>query len=124
WADRVLGPPVHAGPSWWAAFAFTMLASVLARDFATFAWHRLEHRVWWLWEFHKVHHAAEAMVYGLTARRNHPVNEFLQTFLNGLIVGSVAGLSARLINADVDVMVWLGIDIFYAFELLGFRHLK
>jgi sterol desaturase/sphingolipid hydroxylase (fatty acid hydroxylase superfamily) len=124
WTDRFLGPPVHAGPSWWAAFAATLVAGVLARDFAHFWWHRLEHRVWWLWEFHKVHHAAEAMVYGLTARRNHPLNEFVQTFLGALLVGAVAGLFARLVNADVDFMIWLGISLFYAFELLGLRHLK
>ena len=124
WADRVIGPERHLGESWIAAFCFTMLATVLTRDFAVFFWHRLEHRIWFLWEFHKVHHAAEAMVYGITARRNHPVNEFIHTFLMAVLIGGVSGVFARLWNADVDVIVWLGIDVFYAFELLGLRHLK
>jgi sterol desaturase/sphingolipid hydroxylase (fatty acid hydroxylase superfamily) len=124
WADWLIGPERHLGEDWLAAFAFTMLATVLARDFAVFGWHRLEHKIWWLWEFHKVHHAAEAMVYGLTARRNHPLNEFIHSFLMASFIGAVAGGFARLWNADVDVIVWLGIDVFYAFELLGLRHLK
>jgi sterol desaturase/sphingolipid hydroxylase (fatty acid hydroxylase superfamily) len=123
-ADKVIGPEQHMGSNWVAAFAFTMLATVLARDFAIFFWHRMEHRLWFLWEFHKVHHAAEAMVYGITARRNHPVNEFLQTFIGAVLVGAVSGVFARIWNADVDVIVWLGIDVFYFCELLGMRHLK
>jgi len=123
WAEHMFGPPIHDGESWLASFAFTMLAVVVLHDFWVFYFHRLEHTVWWLWEFHKTHHAAEAMVWGLTTRRNHPVNEVLQTFTISCIPGLVFGVFAWFWNADVDEVLFFGISFFYAIKLLTFYHL-
>jgi sterol desaturase/sphingolipid hydroxylase (fatty acid hydroxylase superfamily) len=122
-AERVFGPPAHSGESWGISFAFTMLATVVAHDFWVFYFHRLEHKVWWLWEFHKTHHAAEMMVWGLTTRRNHPVNEILQTFTITCIPGIVFGVFAWFWNADVNEVLFFGIGIYYAIKLTTFYHL-
>jgi sterol desaturase/sphingolipid hydroxylase (fatty acid hydroxylase superfamily) len=123
-AERWFGPPVHGGENWWLSFAFTMVGLVLMHDFWVFSFHRLEHKVWWIWEFHKTHHAAQAMPWGLTTRRNHPVNEFLQTFGITCIPGIVFGFFAFFVNADVDEVMFAGISVFYAIQLLSFYHLK
>jgi sterol desaturase/sphingolipid hydroxylase (fatty acid hydroxylase superfamily) len=123
WAHHLFGPPAHSGESWVASFAFTMVATVFAHDFWVFYFHRLEHKVWWLWEFHKTHHAAEAMVWGLTTRRNHPVNEILQTFTITCIPGIVFGIFAWFWNADVNEVLFFGIGVYYAIKLTTFYHL-
>lgn len=58
----------------------------LADDFARYAAHRLEHRVPVLWEFHKVHHAAEVLNF-VTAERHHPVS----LVFHGLVTATVVG---------------------------------
>jgi sterol desaturase/sphingolipid hydroxylase (fatty acid hydroxylase superfamily) len=123
WAENTFGPPVHAGESWWASFAYTLVALVFLHDFWVFYFHRLEHKIWWLWEFHKTHHAAEAMVWGLTTRRNHPVNEVLQTFTITCLPGLVFGVFAWFWNANVDEVLVFGMSAFYFIKLFTFYHL-
>jgi sterol desaturase/sphingolipid hydroxylase (fatty acid hydroxylase superfamily) len=123
-AETWLGPPVHRGDNWGASLVFTVLILVLLNDFWFFWFHRLEHRVWWLWEFHKAHHAAEAMPWGITARRNHPVDEILHTFGATLLPSLALGVFAYLWSADVDEVLIYGVSIWAILEILGFRHLK
>jgi sterol desaturase/sphingolipid hydroxylase (fatty acid hydroxylase superfamily) len=123
WAESTFGSPIHPGESWWASFAYTMIALVVLHDFWVFYFHRLEHKVWWLWEFHKTHHAAEAMVWGLTTRRNHPVNEVLQTFTITFIPGLVFGVFAWFWGINVDEVLILGMSAFYFIKLFTFYHL-
>jgi sterol desaturase/sphingolipid hydroxylase (fatty acid hydroxylase superfamily) len=123
-AQAWFGPPAHHGENWGASLVFTVLVLVLLNDFWFFWFHRLEHRTWWLWEFHKAHHAAEAMPWGVTARRNHPVDEILHTFGATLLPALAFGLFAYLWNADVDEVLIYGVSIWAILEVLGIRHLK
>jgi sterol desaturase/sphingolipid hydroxylase (fatty acid hydroxylase superfamily) len=123
-AESWLGPPVHRGDAWGASLVFTVLVLVLLNDFWFFWFHRLEHRVWWLWEFHKAHHAAEAMAWGITARRNHPVDEIVHSFGAALLPGIAGGLFAYFWNADVTEVLIHGVSIWALLEIIGFRHLK
>jgi len=54
----------HCPPLWHAA------AAVLALDFWTYWWHRLNHRVPFLWRFHRAHHS-DARMDVTTASRFH-----------------------------------------------------
>ncbi|MDA0821656.1 MAG: sterol desaturase family protein [Proteobacteria bacterium] len=48
-----------------------ILLSLVVLDFFDYLWHRANHRVRWLWRFHKAHHADTAMDV-TTALRFHP----------------------------------------------------
>ncbi|MEL7029864.1 MAG: sterol desaturase family protein, partial [Pseudomonadota bacterium] len=80
------------GFSFIGAAALT-LGAVTAIDFAIFLSHYLQHKVPFLWRFHKVHHSAEVMT-PLTAYRMHPVDEWPSMTLAALLSGAVAGASA------------------------------
>jgi sterol desaturase/sphingolipid hydroxylase (fatty acid hydroxylase superfamily) len=80
-------PPARvAAPGGLARAAFT-LAMFAALDFAKFLSHVLFHRVAWLWEFHKVHHAAEVLT-PITNARIHPA-EYLATLVLEVLAAGV-----------------------------------
>ncbi|MBM4385768.1 MAG: sterol desaturase family protein [Deltaproteobacteria bacterium] len=55
-----------AAPAWLA-----LPLGVIALDAVSYFWHRANHRVAWLWRFHRVHHADRAFQ-ATTALRFHP----------------------------------------------------
>jgi sterol desaturase/sphingolipid hydroxylase (fatty acid hydroxylase superfamily) len=112
------------GASWWASLAFSVLGLTLAADFADFWTHRLMHRVWWLWEIHKVHHSAEVMVLGATARRNHPIEDIIRLGSGIVLSGLVFGVFAYGFGLAVEEVTFAGIDVFLLIKLLSFYHLK
>jgi sterol desaturase/sphingolipid hydroxylase (fatty acid hydroxylase superfamily) len=117
-------PPLSSGATFWASLAFSFFGLTLAADFADFWTHRAMHRVWWLWEFHKVHHSAEVMVLGLTARRNHPAEDILRDGSSVLLAGIVFGVFSYVFRVPVEELAFYGIDVFFVLKLLGFYHLK
>lgn len=56
-----------------------VLAGVLILDLSDYFFHRLEHRVPWLWRFHSVHHTDNTMDVSTTLR-THPVSMVLSNF--------------------------------------------
>ena len=58
------------------------VSMILIVDFMIFFGHYLSHKVPFLWQFHKVHHAAEVLN-PMTLYRQHPVD----LILNGMLVG-------------------------------------
>ena len=69
-------------------------------DFLIYWAHRLQHRVGFLWRFHKVHHSAEHLDW-LAAHREHPLDSIytvtiinLPAFLLGFSLETIAGLIA------------------------------
>jgi sterol desaturase/sphingolipid hydroxylase (fatty acid hydroxylase superfamily) len=87
-------------------------ALFLMDDFLRYFVHRLEHRIPWLWELHKVHHSATVLNF-VTAERNHPISIFLTT--NVLVVGGVLVnlLFLTLFAEKVQASYWLGANIFW-----------
>jgi creatinine amidohydrolase/Fe(II)-dependent formamide hydrolase-like protein/sterol desaturase/sphingolipid hydroxylase (fatty acid hydroxylase superfamily) len=67
-----------------------ILFLALAADFALFFSHFLQHKIPWLWEFHKVHHSAEVMT-PITVYRMHPVDDLLAFGMGGLLSGAALG---------------------------------
>jgi sterol desaturase/sphingolipid hydroxylase (fatty acid hydroxylase superfamily) len=55
-----------------APFALVAAATVAIRSVATYAVHRLSHRLPWLWRIHRVHHLDTALDLS-TGLRNHPL---------------------------------------------------
>lgn len=69
----------------------TLTLSLLALDLWMYIWHLLNHRVRFLWRFHKAHHSDTEMD-ATTALRFHPV-EIVLSYLIRLPVFFVLGLS-------------------------------
>ena len=84
--ERPAHEPGPAGPLMLLAFTVTML---IAYDLSYYLYHRLQHRVPFMWELHKVHHSAEVMV-GVTKDRVHPVDEIMNRWWDGKLHHSVA----------------------------------
>lgn len=63
----------------------------LAFDFGQFISHYLAHRIWFLWEFHKVHHSAQVLV-PLTAYRFHPLDDVFTSSTTAIMMGLCKGV--------------------------------
>ena len=65
---------------WEIPTAVRLFAAVILLDFWTYWWHRMNHRLPWLWRFHRFHHADQTMDV-TTASRFHLVEIALSSFL-------------------------------------------
>ncbi len=93
----------------------------LAGDFALFFAHYLQHKLLWLWEFHKVHHSAEVMT-PITVFRMHPVDTLLVLSLGGLLTGLTLGCMTFLVGHAVFFYNVAGVNvILILFFLLGYN---
>ena len=81
-------------------FLLQVLEVLVLSDFLIYWGHRLQHKVDFLWRFHKVHHSAEHMDW-LAAHREHPLDSIytiglinLPAFILGFPLESIAGIIA------------------------------
>lgn len=71
-------------------------------DFGFFIMHYCQHKISWLWAFHKVHHSAEVLT-PLTANRHHPVDYILGA-ATAILLGSVGTVVfSRYHGAELDI---------------------
>lgn len=102
----------------WADLAVTV-AAVAVADFGFFIAHRLQHRVAFLWEFHKVHHSAEVL-HPLALYRRHPVDAALDVTVMGAGTGAVLGLSAYVFGESVAGLAILDTNaVLFLFHFAG-----
>jgi sterol desaturase/sphingolipid hydroxylase (fatty acid hydroxylase superfamily) len=69
-------------------------------DLAEYVSHFLEHKIPFLWEFHKVHHSA-AVLTPLTQARSHPIERILGGTSVALFVGLTAGFVGHFYSFSV-----------------------
>ncbi|MDD5265868.1 MAG: creatininase family protein [Methylococcales bacterium] len=92
-----------------------------AADFALFFSHFLQHRIPWLWEFHKVHHSAEVMT-PITVFRMHPVDNMLAFSMGGLFIGAALGCMTFFMGRNVVLYNVAGANaVLILFYLLGYN---
>lgn len=104
-----------------AAVVACTAALLLAFDFGIFVTHWLQHRVPWLWEFHKVHHSAETLT-PVTNYRMHPVDELVSALIVGLCSGAAYGVLRFVYAAPPSEFTVLGVNAgLFAFYLFGFN---
>ena len=121
------------GPSWQAdrtsetpdlldRFWFTVLATACA-DFGFFFMHYLQHKISWLWVFHKVHHSAEVLT-PVTANRHHPVDYILEACAAFLLGGLGVVIFTRFHGTEIDRLTILNASAIHFFYYMGanFRH--
>ena len=111
--------PLEGTPS-----RFALSVSVLlAADLGFFVSHYLQHKIAFLWEFHKVHHSSQTLN-PLTAYRRHPVDIAIEGSVSGVLVGIAFGIFDYLSNGSIEMITILGINFgLFVFLLLG-AHLQ
>ncbi len=87
---------IISGQPWW----LRMLEVIILSDFIIYWGHRLQHKVNFLWRFHKVHHSAVHLDW-LAAHREHPLDSIytvglinLPAFILGFPLATISGLIA------------------------------
>ena len=76
-----------------------LAASLVLFEFGGYVYHRLAHRVPWLWRFHEVHHSSESLDF-LAGFRQHPVEIVLMTLAQNaplVLLGIPIGVHATLL---------------------------
>jgi sterol desaturase/sphingolipid hydroxylase (fatty acid hydroxylase superfamily) len=91
----------------------------LVDDFLRFYLHYLLHRVPELWEFHKVHHAAEVLNFA-TAERLHPAEVVFSSLGAAVGLGLVNGIFIALFGDTITVATLFGANaLLVLFNLFG-----
>lgn len=81
---------IDGQPTWLQAMEVLILS-----DFLIYWGHRLQHKIDFLWRFHKVHHSAETLDW-LAAHREHPIDSI---YTVGII-----NLPALIFGFDIDII--------------------
>jgi sterol desaturase/sphingolipid hydroxylase (fatty acid hydroxylase superfamily) len=89
-------------------------------DFSVFFPHWLQHKLSWLWEFHKVHHSATSMT-PVTVYRMHPIDYVVNLGTSGLLLGLFRGGFFHLFD-NAKVVKVLEANVFlFLFYAVGFN---
>ena len=72
---------------------FSTAVLFLAYEIGYWVDHYLKHRIPFLWEFHKVHHTAEALT-PVTNFRNHPIDNIFFGYMLAMFIGGASGILA------------------------------
>jgi sterol desaturase/sphingolipid hydroxylase (fatty acid hydroxylase superfamily) len=107
----ILGPREYVGRGEHGAWVYFLYGFVLfvAVDFSHYWVHRLCHASPFLWEFHKIHHAAEVLV-PPTALRVHPIEKVLERIMHLGVVGTTCGIFFYLFGREVHAPLILGVN--------------
>ncbi|NIP18529.1 MAG: hypothetical protein GWM87_10490 [Xanthomonadales bacterium] len=98
-----------------------MAVLLAAIEFTAFLIHYLQHKVSWLWAFHKVHHSA-TVIHPLTYYREHPVDNVQYIVGTGLVTGLIAGVAAFLFGDVINPPRILGISaLAFGFNFLAYN---
>ncbi|NRA66911.1 MAG: sterol desaturase family protein [Pseudobacteriovorax sp.] len=95
------------------------LVSFVVDDFSRFYLHYLQHKIPFLWRFHRVHHSAEVLT-PLSLYRTHPVDMLGSLIRSALAVGFVTGVCFFLFGDSLSGWDIIGANAFgFLFNLLG-----
>ena len=120
--EALFGSRPVVADSFWLRLAILAIGVVI-QDGLNFAVHYYNHKWKWVWEFHKIHHAATFMI-PLTNQREHPVQTVLDYTPEILAVGAWIGVTTYLLQMPIVENVVLGMDAWFFANLLSFYHLR
>jgi sterol desaturase/sphingolipid hydroxylase (fatty acid hydroxylase superfamily) len=96
-------------------------ASVVLIDFVSYWIHVAQHRVRWLWEFHKVHHSA-TVLHPLSNYREHPVDNLAYGIGLGAVGGLMVGVAVAVFGFMPQAPTVVGVTLFtFIFNVLGYN---
>lgn len=88
-------------------------------DLSVYLVHFLMHKVSFLWEFHKIHHAATSLN-PITQYRIHPAELIINNARGIIVFGLITGLFDYLSNHQINMVTFIGVNAFsFVFLLLG-----
>lgn len=117
-AAGIEAPAGDTALGWQVVFSLYML---LAWDFTATSSHYLKHRIPLLWEFHKVHHSAEAMT-PVTNYRRHPVDILFSSIVIVVGTGLAIALWVQIFGNVGPVLAFSGMPLaLAAWYLLGYN---
>jgi sterol desaturase/sphingolipid hydroxylase (fatty acid hydroxylase superfamily) len=117
----IWGPPTTLLPEGFLLEILIALSIALASDLGMFLAHYLQHKIRFLWEFHKVHHSAEVLT-PITVYRFHPVDDILYMTFSGTMAGLAHGILTYLSPNGYVIANALGVNIvFFLFYLIGYN---
>ncbi|HTM44452.1 MAG TPA: sterol desaturase family protein [Polyangiaceae bacterium] len=118
-AQLMSRPHAWAGDLRQMTWLYTVLYFVVL-DFSVFYSHWLQHKLPWLWEFHKVHHSAVTLT-PVTVFRMHPIDYVLNLGLSGLLTGLFQGAFFYCFQKVSSIEI-VGVNlILFVFYLSGFN---
>ncbi len=101
------------------AVLYFTIASFIIKDFFSFLLHFLQHRVPFLWQFHKVHHSATTLT-PLTQYRIHPIELLINNGRSLLLTGFLIGAFDYLSGQRVDAYTFMGVNVLgFVFRVTG-----
>ena len=117
--DAILTPQTWQAPTWLVAL-FVAAALILA-DFARFLAHYAQHKIEFLWKFHKVHHSAEVLS-PITVYRMHPVDDLLSMLMVSVSLAIGHAVFSFLFVNDMAFWLFTGSGVaVMVFYLLGYN---
>ena len=97
------------------------IAFVLIGDFMIFFGHWLQHKVPFLWQFHKVHHAAEVLN-PMTLYRQHPMDYLVTGALVGIATATLTALFSYVFSSPFSLFTFGALNVVtLSFYLLGYN---
>ncbi len=113
-------PEVFA-PSPIAVSLLYTVCLALVGDFAVFYAHYLQHRIPWMWEFHKAHHSAEVLT-PITVYRMHPFDDLLALAFSMTVTGLVDGIFQSLVAGPFGMISVFNLNLLlFAFYFVGYN---
>ncbi len=98
-----------------------MIALIAFIDFVSYGIHYLQHKIPFLWEFHKVHHSLEVM-HPVSNYREHPIDNIVYAAGTGSAYGLFMGLAYLLFGYVPSMPQVLGVPLLmFAFNILGYN---
>ena len=98
-----------------------MIVLIALVDFVAYGIHYLQHKVPFLWAFHKVHHSLEVM-HPLSNYREHPIDNFVYAIGTGAAYGLMLGLAINLFGYVPSAPQVMGVPLLiFAFNILGYN---
>lgn len=95
------------------------IGHILVFDLAYFLAHTMQHRIPFLWQFHKTHHSAQTLV-PWTTYRMHPVDNILGSIISALLVGGFTGLWWEIGPGQVSEFQFMGQNlVLFLFFMTG-----
>lgn len=89
------------------------------KDLGTYIIHYIFHHVPFMWEFHKIHHAATTLT-PFTLYRIHPVELIINNLVSMFVFGVVTGIFYYLAGGEVGTLTFIGVNIFtFIFMFFG-----
>jgi sterol desaturase/sphingolipid hydroxylase (fatty acid hydroxylase superfamily) len=129
WSLNLIADPVGFEPIWTMQNLFVggfvyMLVLMILADFVAFLIHYAQHKIPFLWEFHKVHHSATVM-HPLTNFREHPVDNLVYNIINSALGGVLICFSIFLFGRQFDqpsILGWSILGFAFVFLAYNLRH--